>query len=162
LSEEINAFFAAHPTIGFYGAGVGLWFLHLFRQTRQIILLTILLVIASIAIFIILAATREPRSVFEITSVLFLFGIGLYVIIGDLMIWRLARYLTRWRGPKWTKELDYVYLTIGAVGIAGTLNRFDFLTGRLAWVDIIAPVFFTTAIVIRFIKTRAEIEEWNK
>jgi hypothetical protein len=55
-----------------------------------------------------------------------------------------------------------VYLTIGAAGILASLNRIEFLTGRFEGVDIIAPLVLTTAVVIRFIKTRAEIGGWNK
>ena len=86
----------------------------------------------------------------------------LFVILGDILMGGLAGYLTEKRGEKWTKELDYVYLSVGSLGIIGTLNKLDFLTGRLEWTDVIAPLVLTTAIVIRFIKTRAEIEGWNK
>jgi hypothetical protein len=34
--------------------------------------------------------------------------------------------------------------------------------GRLEASDLLAPVLLTTAIVIRFIKTRAEMGGWNK
>jgi hypothetical protein len=71
------------------------------------------------------------------------------------MVWRLAKYLTAKRGGNWTKEMDYVYLTIGAA------NRIEFLTGRFERADIIAPLVLATAVVIRFIKTRAEIGRWN-
>jgi hypothetical protein len=68
---------------------------------------------------------------------------------------------TAQRGENWTKELDYVYLSISSLGIGGSLNRLEFLTGRSAWADVIAPLVLATAVVIRFIKTRAEIEGWK-
>jgi hypothetical protein len=42
------------------------------------------------------------------------------------------------------------------------MNRVDFLTGRLEGTDILAPLVLATAVVIRFIKTRAEIGGWNR
>jgi hypothetical protein len=57
---------------------------------------------------------------------------------------------------------DSAYLTIGAVGILGSMNRIAFVTDRFEGGDIIAPLLLTTAVVIRFMKTRAEIGEWNK
>ena len=93
---------------------------------------------------------------------LVIYGVTLFVLLSDLMIWRLAKYLPAKRGEKWTKEMDYVYLTIGAAGILASINRIEFLTGRFERADIIAPLVLTTAVVIRFIKTRAEIGGWNK
>src|ERR1700730_1877559 len=71
-------------------------------------------------------------------------------------------FLTAKRGENWAKEIDYVYLMIGSVGILASLNRVDSLTGRLEGADILAPLLLATAVVIRFIKTRAEISNWNK
>jgi hypothetical protein len=42
------------------------------------------------------------------------------------------------------------------------LNKIELLTGRLEGADIIAPLMVMTAVVIRFLKTRAEIGGWNK
>jgi hypothetical protein len=55
-----------------------------------------------------------------------------------------------------------VYLSIGAVGILTSMNRFEFLTDRFEKADFVAPLILPTAVVIRFIKTRAEIAAWNK
>jgi hypothetical protein len=125
--ESIKPFLLAHSAFVFLVGGVVIWCMHLFNQSRRVIVFIALVVLLVILVFIILAVTREPRSVFEMTSILFLYGVCLFVLLGDLMMWRLNRYLTQWRGEEWTKELDYVYLTIGALGIGGTLNRFDFL-----------------------------------
>jgi hypothetical protein len=43
------------------------------------------------------------------------------------------------------------------VGIIASINRFEFVTGRIESADIIAPLVLTTAVVIRFLKTRAEL-----
>jgi hypothetical protein len=84
------------------------------------------------------------------------------MLISDVLLWGGAEYLTRKRGGKWVKELDYIYLTLGAVGVFGSLTRFEVLTGRFTKIDILGPLLLATALVLRFIKTRAEIGEWNK
>jgi uncharacterized membrane protein len=145
----------------FLGAAV-IWLLHFFRQSVRITLLIFAIVGLVVVAFVVLARTREPISVIELTSLLLLYGVSLFVILADILIWGLAKFLTTWRGEKWTKELDYFYLSIGSLGIVGSLNRLDFLTGRSEWAEVIAPLILATAVVIRFIKTRAEIERWNK
>jgi hypothetical protein len=54
------------------------------------------------------------------------------------------------------KELDYIYLALGSTGILASINRLPFVTGKIDSGDILAPLLLTTAVVIRFIKTRAE------
>ncbi len=145
-----------------YGGSVVIWLSHRFRQSAGLfILLPVLLIVSTASIFLILVRTRHPIDFFELAAVL-LYGVSLYVVVSELMIRKVSKLLTRTRGEKWTKELDYIYLTIGSVGILGALNRVDFLTGRVENADIIAPLILTTAVVVRFIKTRAEIEKWNK
>jgi hypothetical protein len=86
----------------------------------------------------------------------------LFVLLSEAMLRGFANILTAKRGEKWTKEIDYVYLAIGSVGILASLSRIEVLTGRVMGTEILAPLVLTTAIVIRFIKTRAEIGGWNK
>jgi hypothetical protein len=152
----------AHLELILYFGAAAIWLLHFFRQSAPIALVILSLIGVVVVIFVVLARTREAMSVGELTSLLLLYGVSLFVILGDILMGGLARYLTAKRGEKWTKELDYVYLSIGSLGIVGTLNKLDFLRGRSEWTDVIAPLVLTTAIVIRFIKTRAEIEGWNK
>jgi hypothetical protein len=145
----------------YFGAAL-IWLMHFFRQSFRFTVLTLAIIGIVVVIFVVLARTREAMSVNELTSLLLLYGVSLFVVLGDILMAGLAEYLTAWRGENWTKELDYVYLTIGSLGIVGSLNRLEFLTGRSAWTDVVAPLVLTTAIVIRFIKTRAEIERWNR
>jgi hypothetical protein len=146
----------------FIAGAAFLWLLHFLRLSRSIFVVSALLVFFTILIIAILASKPEPISVIKLSSIMLLYGVALFVLIGDLMMWGLARFLTRKRGDKWPKEMDYVYLTIGCFGIVGTLNRLNFVTGHITGADTFAPLFLTTAVVIRFIKTRAEIEGWNK
>jgi hypothetical protein len=153
-SEIVYCFGAAIILeIHFRFKGRGRWFM---------VLLITSLVIASSFIFIVLSRKPEAIPFKSIASALLIYGVGLFVILCELMLWRFARYLTVKRGEKWVKEMDYLYLSIGALGILASMNRVDFLTGRLEGTDILAPLVLATAVVIRFIKTRAEIAGWNK
>jgi hypothetical protein len=94
---------------------------------------------------------------------LLVYGVMLFTMFSDFLLGGLAQFLTRTRGEQWVKELDYLYLTLGALGIVGTLNRVDVVGGKLAeQYDIVGPLLIASAIVVRIIKTRAEIGEWNK
>src|SRR5437588_522993 len=49
----------------------------------------------------------------------------LFVVICDfLKVW-FAGVLNRKRGEKWIKEMDYIYMLLGSVGILGAINRMD-------------------------------------
>jgi hypothetical protein len=98
----------------------------------------------------------------NMVALLFLYGVTLYIVLCELLQLRLAAFLTKKRGEKWIKELDYVYLTLGAVGTLGTVDRIALVSGGFAKIDLVAPAFVATAVVVRFIKTRAEIGAWNK
>jgi hypothetical protein len=145
----------------FYLTGAGILLLHHFQKTGRITPFVVAICGLTAVLFVIIIIRREAISIFALTSVIWLYGVCLYVVLCDFMIWKLARLLTSWRKPKWTKELDYVYLTLALLGIVGSLNKFDFVTGRVAWADVLGPLVITTAVVIRYIKTRAEIEGWN-
>jgi hypothetical protein len=97
-----------------------------------------------------------------VAAFLFVYGVALYVLLCELLLRGFACFLTAKRGEKWVKELDYIYLTLGSLGILGSINRLDFISGRFSKADILAPLVLATAVVIRFIKTRAEINGWNK
>jgi hypothetical protein len=107
----------------------------------------------------------EPNSltVMLVLSVLMLNGIAMFVLLSLAMTkGGLAAWLSRHRGEKWIKELEYVYLALGALGVASTVNKLDFLDGRLKAGDIYAPMVLSLAIALRFLKTKAEIEGWNR
>ena len=161
--QEINEFLAYHAEAVMYCGAAFVLLIHLLGQSRAAIFVVVifLLVILSASVFVILSQAPEPIRFTLIAAMLVLYGVTLFVLLSDLMVWRLAKYLTAKRGGNWTKEMDYVYLTIGAAGILASINRIEFLTGRFERADIIAPLVLATAVVIRFIKTRAEIGRWN-
>jgi hypothetical protein len=80
----------------------------------------------------------------------------LYVLLCDALLSGLAAYLTKRRGDKRAKEMDYFYLVLGALGLYGPISRMPKIVLTLSAIDVIGPVVLMTALVIRFVKTRAE------
>jgi hypothetical protein len=70
--------------------------------------------------------------------------------------------VTKWRGDKWTKELDYPYLILGGIGVVLAIGRPSLETGRVSLPQTIGLIAVSIALVLRAIKTRAEINGWNK
>lgn len=132
------------------------------KKTAMPVFFLFILLVAVSGVFVILAIAPEPISLGRLASILFLYGAILFVILSTILQRGLAAWLTNKRGEHWVKELDYLYLTMGSVGVLGAVNRLSFITDKIDAADLIAPVLITTAIVIRFIKTRAEIGGWNK
>ena len=91
-----------------------------------------------------------------------MYGVLLFVGLSEMMQLGLGQFLTRKRGENWTKEIDYLYLAFGVAGVFFALNKTETLVGRFTKVDLIAPMLITTALVLRALKTRAEINKWNK
>jgi hypothetical protein len=125
-----------------------------------VLLATLALLI--LLLFGVLAYSQQPTPLVRVASVLIAYGAALFVVLSELLLRGVAKFLTSKRGEKWTKEMDYFYLTLGILGIIGSLGKIKWLFGRFENADIIAPILLMTAVVIRFIKTRAEIGEWNK
>ena len=107
-------------------------------------------------------ALQDHVEVLDIVTATAAYGVALYVLLSDAMLSGLAAYLTERRGDKWTKEMDYFYLVLGALGLYGAISRMPKIVLTLSAIDVIGPVVLMTALVIRFVKTRAEIEDWNK
>lgn len=97
-------------------------------------------------------------------ALLFGYWVALYILITDILRLGGAAYLNRRRGKKWVKELDYPYLIIGALGVVLSLNlnRLELVTEKMTNLDILGPLVLTTAVAIRFVKTCADVDEWNK
>jgi hypothetical protein len=57
------------------------------------------------------------------------YAAALYALICDGLRFGEAARLTKKRGAKWIKELDYVYLSLGALGIIGSINRLPAMGG---------------------------------
>lgn len=131
-------------------------------KQRGVTVFSYITLAATIVIFLLLAFVPESISFGRVAALVLSYGVALFIVLSNYMQKGFAERLTRWRGEKWIKELDYAYLTLGSAGILATVNRLSFVTGRIEAGDMLAPVLLTTAVVIRFIKTRAEIGGWNK
>ena len=115
-----------------------------------------------VAAFVVLAMIPEPVRFSTIAAMLVMYGVALFMFLDALMLRNLATTLTRWRGEKWVKEMDYLYLSLGSVGVIFSLSKVQVLTGRVESGDALAPLLLATAVVIRVLKTRADIAGWNK
>jgi hypothetical protein len=163
--RPINDWLLQNPELVFCAFAGFVLFIHFVVPRREdhwflLFLLSIILVVAGL-FFIVLARKPEPTPFTVVAGMVVLYGIVLFVILSDALLMGGAKVLTAKRGEKWIKEMDYLYLTIGAIGILMSVNRIDFLTGRFEGTDILAPLILTTAVVIRFLKTRADIGGWN-
>jgi hypothetical protein len=136
--------------------------IHLFRKT-DIIFVIIFSFLGVVSFFGFIAMLFEPivylRDVMLFVAI---YGVTLYVVLCELLLRGGAEWLTNKRGEKWVKEMDYFYLAFGLVGILGSVNKIDQISGRFSKADIIAPLVLITAVVIRFIKTRADIAGWGR
>ena len=97
-----------------------------------------------------------------IVGATFVYGAFLFLVLSETMISGLALTLTKWRGEVWVKELDYVYLLLGACGLAMSTNRLDIVNEKMSLPEYVGPFVLATALVIRAIKTRVEINGWHK
>lgn len=103
-----------------------------------------------------------PMSARNAATTLAFYVAGLYAVVCDALRFGLAAYLTRKRGEKWVKELDYVYLGLGAVGLFGSITRLNLGGDHYTRADILGPIVVATALVVRLVKTRAELGGWNR
>jgi hypothetical protein len=104
----------------------------------------------------------QAMSLDQLIAVIVTYSAALYTAICELLQLRYGQILTRWRGEKWAKELDYPYLFFGAIGLVITMNRLDIASTHISRIEIIGPLIVATAVVIRLVKTRVEIAGWNK
>jgi hypothetical protein len=73
-----------------------------------------------------------------------------------------AAQLTSWRGERWTKELDYLYLGLGVLGLTMSLGKIENVSDKFDAPGTLGAGLVATTLVLRTIKTRAEIAGWNK
>jgi hypothetical protein len=98
----------------------------------------------------------------EVMLALAMYSVILFVALSELLPRRLAAQLTSWRGEIWTKELDYVYLGLGVLGLMMSLGKIENVSDKFDAPGIFGAGLVATALVLRTIKTRAEIAGWNK
>jgi hypothetical protein len=164
--ESLNEWLNLHYVVVVVAAGILFLAMHFyFEITMEFpfnVLIPILAILTATIFFILFFHEEERIEVMQAMMFLYLYIIALYITLCDILLNGFARYLTRKFGENWVKAMDYFYLTLGTLGIFGSLNRVDIFTGRMSRADVIAPLVLATAIVIRYIKTRADIGGWNK
>jgi len=107
--------------------------------------------------------SKEPKIEFyELALITLAFGGYLFLVLSELLRRVLAPRLTASRGDKWTKEMDYVYLAFAAVGVVWSIDRMDIVNDAIQLPSFVGPFLIAFALVIRALKTRAEIGGWNK
>jgi hypothetical protein len=155
-----NDLFYAIAAIGSVHAAI----MHSQRDDRNRASTILVWVIVFMVAFVFISNTILPEKNIDFgkaVSLLVMYGSALYAGACGMLRRGLAAYLTRKRGPKWIKEMDYVYLTLGAIGVVGSMNRADLAGGHYTLFDLFAPLIVATAIAIRLVKTRADIAGWN-
>jgi len=157
-------FFSSIPFRGVEWIFVSVWilWLHLYRRVSLWIVGPSLFVIFVLFEGMGFAGSKEDVRLLETAGVLFLYGTLVYVLLCECLKKWWAAWLTERRGEKWVKEIDYLYLSLGSVGIFGVVNRLESISDPYAKVDVYAALLLATAVVVRLIKVRAEIEGWNK
>jgi hypothetical protein len=98
----------------------------------------------------------------DVAGFVVLFGAVVFVSLSEIFLRGLAEFLTRQRGDKWVKELDYIYLFFAAIGLLASINRLDTIHDHIVVPDFYGPMLVAAALAIRAIKTRADIAGWNK
>jgi len=129
-------------------------------------LLVIAFAIVALSFYGKLVSTRGPSGpgnfdYLDLAALVAAYALALYMALA-MVVRRHGAWLTERRGEKWVKEIDYLYTVLGGVGVLAALGRLSDAPGPLGWVDLVAPITLATALVLRLIKTRAEIEGWHK
>jgi hypothetical protein len=88
--------------------------------------------------------------------------ISLFVTLSEILVRGGGAWLTGKRGDKWTKEIDYVYLVLGAGGLLLSVSQLSVVADKVSFPSTLGALCLATALVLRAIKTRAEIAGWNK
>lgn len=97
-----------------------------------------------------------------------IYGFSTFFMLSETFIYKLASILNRSREGRWIKEIEYIYLGIGFFVIIYSLTRTGSTTkiDRSSWfissIDSLSPIIMTTAASIRALKTRAELEKWER
>jgi hypothetical protein len=160
--NAINQTLLEHAELVFYVGSAIILFAHFVGRSEGVLLfLVAVLVVVAGLFFFAMWHTPEPIRLSLVVAILVVYSVAFFVLLSEALLRGVAKFLTRWSGEKWIKEMDYFYLGIGAVGIVASINRVEFLTGRFERADIVAPLILATAVVMRVVKTRAEIAGWN-
>jgi uncharacterized membrane protein len=146
-------------------AGVIASVIHSNSKVRSRTRLTVPAIIIALVALVFIANCFLPKRTIDLTqgiSLLVMFGAAFYAVLCDVFRFGLARWLTKMHGEKWIKEIDYVYLGFGVIGVILSMTKIDLIGGHNTQYELMGPLVVMSAIVIRLVKTRADIEGWNK
>lgn len=118
--------------------------------------------LATVALFFV-DFSRQPKIHYtHLIAATTVYATLLFVVLSEALLRGGAAYLTNQRGEKWVKELDYIYLGLGALGLAMSSNRLEAVDQKISVPEFIGPFVIATALIVRALKTRVEINGWNK
>jgi hypothetical protein len=96
----------------------------------------------------------------SLLELVYIFGSAVFILLSEILVQlKLGLYLTRKRN-EWVKEIEYAYLLLGGTSIIAGMNKLPNVM-QVKGLEIVAALVLTFAIVLRLIKTRAEIGKWN-
>jgi hypothetical protein len=133
------------------------------RRIKVMVIGLWLMIITGVIVFVALAIAPDETGTFtaeELGTTLLGYSAALYALLCDWLRFGLARKLTRKSGPQWVKELDYPYLLLGAAGLFFSMTNLSVVVGHTARYEVLGPLLVATALVLRLIRTRADIENW--
>lgn len=113
-------------------------------------------------IFFVHFSQLKRISFYQLMAATFAYAAFLFITLSEICMAGFSSYLTKKRGENWTKEIDYFYLGIGALGLALSTNWLETVDHKMMVPDFVGPFVLATALVLRAIKTRAEVGLWNK
>jgi hypothetical protein len=155
--------FAIVGGIGLSAAVLGIHFLDKDRVLIAVVVLGLadtIMPIIQFHVFTTLKINAVPVLT-EYLGIYLIFSVGLFVGLSDLLM-LYAGHLTKWRGETWVKELDYLYLAMAAIGVLIAIGKLDLAAVNFTLPDHYALLLLCFALVIRTIKTRADINNWAK
>ena len=85
------------------------------------------LILLAVPLIVIWLTSSRPLVRFStIVTCVFVYAVSLFVFVSEILtMFGGATALTRWRGAKWVKELDYVYFAFGSLGAVLAVNRMN-------------------------------------
>ena len=139
---------------------------HFYNKEKSHWVLSAILVFVTVNIgglYLYLTPREVKIDFFYLLSLNLFWAVLLFITISIILIGGGSKQLTIWRGEKWVKELDYIYLGFGMLGAITSISNMQNVENKIFTIsDLYGPWLVSTAIVIRAIKTRAEINNWQK
>jgi hypothetical protein len=135
-----------------------IWYSRWPSRSRAQLLIVWIMIRVALSYFAAFLVAPHSVTLRQLSVMLICYAAALYALICDALRFGWAERLTKKRGPNWIKELDYLYLGLGALGIIGSINRLPAVGDHHTRLDFLGPIILTSALVVRLVKTRADID----